>query len=46
MDTRKETKDTKNQIETTVQKQHVVVVASLPPGPQQGEEHLRFAEKE
>lgn len=45
-DTRKETRDTKSQIETTVQKQHVIVAAALPPDLQQGEEHLPFTETE
>lgn len=47
-DTRKETKNRKRQIEATIQKQDVVVVAaaSLPPGPQLGEEHLPITEIE
>lgn len=36
-DTRKETRDAKSQIETTVQKQHVIVAAALPLDLQQGE---------
>lgn len=45
-DTRKETRDTKSQIETNIQKKHVIVIAALSPDLQQGEEHLPFTEKE